>query len=85
MAISSLRQHNLPMRKRFLVLLTVALALASLQSIASAAVKPGTKCTKLGQTSTSAGIKYTLLEQMGVNDPRDTAVDSKLSWNGLLT
>ena len=26
-----------------------------------------------------------LLEQMGVNDPRDTAVDSKLSWNGLLT
>jgi len=53
--------------------------------LANAAVKPGTKCTKLGQTSTSAGIKYTLLEQMGVNDPRDTAVDSKLSWNGLLT
>jgi len=26
-----------------------------------------------------------LLEQMGVNDPRETAVDSKLSWNGLLT
>ena len=50
------------MRKRFLVLLTVALALASLQSIATAAVKPGTKCTKLGQTSTSAGIKYTCIK-----------------------
>jgi M6 family metalloprotease-like protein len=50
------------MRKRFLVLLTVALALASLQSIATAAVKPGTKCTKLGQTSTSAGFKYTCIK-----------------------
>ena len=26
-----------------------------------------------------------LLEQMGVDDPRDTVVDSKFSWNGLLT
>ena len=26
-----------------------------------------------------------LLEQMGINDPRDTDLDSKLNWNGLLT
>jgi hypothetical protein len=50
------------MRKRFLVLFTVALALASLQSIATAAVKPGTTCSKLGQISTSAGIKYTCVK-----------------------
>ena len=73
------------MSKKILVLLAASLTLALIQPLATAAVKPGTKCTKLGQTSTSAGIKYTLLEQMGVNDPRDTAVDSKLSWNGLLT
>ena len=73
------------MSKKILVLLTASLTLVLIQPLANAAVKPGTKCTKLGQTSTSAGIKYTLLEQMGVNDPRDTAVDSKLSWNGLLT
>ena len=73
------------MSKKILVLLAASLTLALIQPLANAVVKPGTKCTKLGQTSTSAGIKYTLLEQMGVNDPRDTAVDSKLSWNGLLT
>ena len=72
------------MSKKILVLLAASLTLALIQPLATAAVKPGTKCTKLGQTSTSAEIKYTLLEQMGVNDPRDTAVDSKLSWNGLL-
>ena len=70
MVISSAPDHNLEMHKRFLVLLTVALALASLQSIASAAVKPGTKCTKLGQTSTSAGIKYTCVKS-----------GKKLVWN----
>jgi len=73
------------MSKKILVLLAASLTFALIQPLENAAVKPGTKCTKLGQTSTSAGIKYTLLEQMGVNDPRDTAVDSKLSWNGLLT
>ena len=50
------------MRKRILALLTVTLALSSLHSIATAAVKPGTKCTKQGQTSTSAGIKYTCVK-----------------------
>ena len=70
MVFSSAPDHNLEMHKRFLVLLTVALALASLQSIASAAVKPGTKCTKLGQTSTSAGIKYTCVKS-----------GKKLVWN----
>jgi hypothetical protein len=64
------------MRKRFLVLLTVALALASLQSIATAAVKPGTKCTKLGQTSTSAGIKYTCIKS-GKNLVWDKGVSVK--------
>ena len=44
------------------MLLTVSLALASLQSIATAAVKPGTKCPKLGQTSTYAAVKYTCIK-----------------------
>jgi hypothetical protein len=69
-AISSFRQHNLPMRRSILVLLTTSLALASVQSIATAAVKPGTKCTKQGQTSTSAGIKYTCIKS-----------GNKLVWN----
>ena len=50
------------MSKKFLVLLTASLTLALIQPLASAAVKPGTKCTKLGQTSTSAGIKYTCVK-----------------------
>lgn len=50
------------MRKRFLVLLTVTLTLGLLQPIATAAPKPGTACKKVGQTSTSAGIKYTCVK-----------------------
>ena len=50
------------MRKRFLVLLTVTLTLGLLQPIATAAPKPGTVCKKAGQTSTSAGIKYTCVK-----------------------
>ncbi len=50
------------MRKRFLVLLTVTLTLGLLQPIATAAPKPGTACKKAGQTSTSAGIKYTCIK-----------------------
>jgi hypothetical protein len=50
------------MQKRVLVLLTVTLISLSLQSIASAAVKPGGTCSRLGLTSTSAGIKYTCVK-----------------------
>jgi hypothetical protein len=58
------------MRKRFLVLLTVTLTLGLLQPIATAAPKPGTACKKVGQTSTSAGIKYTCIKS-----------GKKLVWN----
>ena len=58
------------MRKRFLVLLTVTLTLGLLQPIATAAPKPGTACKKVGQTSTSAGIKYTCVKS-----------GKKLVWN----
>ena len=58
------------MRKRFLVLLTVTLTLGLLQPIAIAAPKPGTACKKAGQTSTSAGIKYTCIKS-----------GKKLVWN----
>jgi hypothetical protein len=50
------------MSKKILMLLTASLTLALIQPLANAAVKPGTKCTKLGQTSTSAGIKYTCVK-----------------------
>jgi hypothetical protein len=50
------------MRKKLLVLLTVSLALVLLEPIAVAAVKPGTKCPKLGQTSTYAAIKHTCIK-----------------------
>jgi len=50
------------MRKRLLVLLTVTLVLACLEPVATAAVKPGTKCPKLGQTSTYAAVKYTCIK-----------------------
>ena len=50
------------MSKKILVLLTASLTLAMIQPLANAAVKPGTKCTKQGQTSTSAGIKYTCVK-----------------------
>jgi hypothetical protein len=58
------------MRKRLLVLLTVTLALACLEPVATAAVKPGTVCKKVGQTSTSSGIKYTCIKS-----------GKKLVWN----
>ena len=58
------------MRKRFLVLLTVTLTAALLGPMATAAVKPGTTCKKAGQTSTSAGIKYTCVKS-----------GKKLVWN----
>jgi M6 family metalloprotease-like protein len=58
------------MRKRFLVLLTVTLTLGLLQPIATAAPNPGTACKKVGQTSTSAGIKYTCIKS-----------GKKLVWN----
>ena len=58
------------MRKRFLVLLTVTLTAALLGPMATAAVKPGTTCKKVGQTSTSAGIKYTCVKS-----------GKKLVWN----
>ena len=58
------------MRKRLLVLLTVTLALACLEPVATAAVKPGTVCKKVGQTSTSSGIKYTCVKS-----------GKKLVWN----
>ena len=58
------------MRKRFLVLLTVTLTLGLLHPIATAAPKPGTSCKKVGQTSTSAGIKYTCIKS-----------GKKLVWN----
>ena len=58
------------MRKRFAVLLTVILALVSFESIATAAVRPGAKCSKQGQMSTTAGKKYTCVKS-----------GSKLIWN----
>ena len=58
------------MRKRFLVLLTVTLTLGLLQPIATAAPKAGTACKKVGQTSTSSGVKYTCIKS-----------GKKLVWN----
>ena len=58
------------MQKRFLVLLTVTLTLGLLHPIATAAPKPGTACKKAGQSSTSAGIKYTCIKS-----------GKKLVWN----
>ena len=50
------------MRNKLLALLITALTLAFIQPIALAAVKPGTTCKTLGQTSTSSGIKYTCIK-----------------------
>lgn len=58
------------MRKKLSMLVTAALALVMVQSIAVAAVKPGTTCKKLGQTSTTASIKYTCVKS-----------GKKLIWN----
>lgn len=70
MAISYVLDHNSKMYKRFLTLLAVTLVLVSLETTATAAVKPGTTCKKLGQTSTTAGIKYTCVKS-----------GKKLVWN----
>ena len=58
------------MRNKFLLSLITALTLAFIQPIALAAVKPGTTCKTLGQTSTSSGIKYTCVKS-----------GKKLIWN----
>jgi len=58
------------MRKKVVLLAVSALVLATIAPFANAAVKPGTKCAKQGQTSTSAGIKYTCVKS-----------GSKLVWN----
>ena len=58
------------MYKRLLTLLAVTLVLVSLETTATAAVKPGTTCKKVGQTSTTAGIKYTCVKS-----------GKKLVWN----
>ena len=58
------------MRKRVLVLLAVTLVMASLEPVATAAVKPGATCKKVGQISTTAGIKYTCIKS-----------GKKLVWN----
>lgn len=50
------------MRRKFLAVLAVSVALVLVDPIAFGAVKPGTTCSKLGQTSTSAGIKYTCIK-----------------------
>ena len=58
------------MRKKVLLFVVGALVLSLATPVATAAVKPGTKCAKQGQTSTSAGIKYTCVKS-----------GKKLVWN----
>jgi len=58
------------MRKKVLLFVISALVLSLFTPLATAAVKPGTKCAKQGQTSTSAGIKYTCVKS-----------SNKLVWN----
>ena len=58
------------MRNKLLALLITALTLAFIQPLALAAVKPGATCKKVGQTSTTAGIKYTCIKS-----------GKKLVWN----
>jgi hypothetical protein len=50
------------MRKRFLVLLSVILALSLIGAPSNAAVKAGAKCTKAGATATAAGKKFTCVK-----------------------
>ena len=83
MAISYVLHHNLKMYKRLLTLLAVTLVLVSLETTATAAVKPGATCKKVGQTSTTAGIKYTcvksgkkLVWNKGVAKPTPTPISS---------
>jgi len=58
------------MRKKVLLLLVLALVVGTITPIATAAVKAGTKCTKQGQITTSAGMKYTCVKS-----------GNKLIWN----
>ena len=50
------------MRKKVVLLAVSALVLATITPFANAAVMPGTKCSKQGQTSTTAGMKYTCIK-----------------------
>ena len=50
------------MRKKVLLFVVGALVLSLFTPIASAAVKPGTKCAKQGQTITYAAIKHTCVK-----------------------
>ena len=58
------------MRKKVVLLAVSALVLATITPFANAAVKPGTKCEKQGQTITYAAIKYTCVKS-----------GKKLVWN----
>ena len=58
------------MHKKVLLFVVGALVLSLATPVATAAVKPGTKCAKQGQTSTSAGIKHTCVKS-----------GKKLVWN----
>ena len=50
------------MRKKVVLLAVSALVLATITPFANAAVKPGTKCAKQGQTITYAAIKFTCIK-----------------------
>lgn len=58
------------MRTKLLALLSFGLVLGMFSPLAAAAPKPGTSCSKLGATATSAGIKYTCIKS-----------GKKLVWN----
>ena len=58
------------MRKKIVLLAVSTLVLAIITPFANAAVTPGAKCAKQGQTSTTAGIKYTCIKS-----------GNKLVWN----
>ena len=58
------------MKRLFATILIGCLVLTLNLSTATAAVKPGTACKKIGQISTSAGIKYTCIKS-----------GKKLVWN----
>ena len=58
------------MRKKVVLLGVSTLVLAIITPFANAAVTPGAKCAKQGQTSTTAGIKYTCIKS-----------GNKLVWN----
>ena len=58
------------LRRFTLAIVAFVLLLSSVTAPTHAAVKPGTKCTKQGQTSTTGGIKYTCIKS-----------GKKLVWN----